>query len=153
MMAGLSKMTRALLVVIGGLGFAIYGGYGIVQQHATMQNTEKINVTLESKSVDTVSKRRGVQYKPTASFTYSYNGKQYRSDSIYPSGITQQFSTEETAAKLIEGYSRNDTVQAYINPGKPSEAFLVDKASTSPYFMIVIGSLVSVIGLVSWVRD
>jgi hypothetical protein len=144
---GLSESTRTVLVVIAGIGLAIYGGYSLMQQDSALQNAEQINVTIESTGVDTVSQRRGVEYKPTASFSYTYNGETYTSDNVYPSGIAQEFNSEDDALQIIEGYNTGETVIGNINPESPENAFLVDESSNTPYFMILIGIAMAVIGI------
>ena len=144
---GLSELTKAILVVIAGIGLAIYGGYSLMQQDSAIQNAEQINVTIESTGVETVSQRRGVEYKPTASFSYTYNGDSYNSDNVYPSGIAQEFNSEEDASQVIEDYNTGETVTGYISPGSPGNAFLVDESSNTPYLMILIGIAMAVIGI------
>jgi hypothetical protein len=144
---GLSELTKAILVVIAGIGLAIYGGYSLMQQDSAIQNAEQINVTIESTGIEKVSQRRGVEYKPTASFSYTYNGDSYNSDNVYPSGIAQEFNSEEDASQVIEDYNTGETVTGYISPGSPGNAFLVDENSNTPYFMILIGIAMAVIGI------
>ncbi len=144
---GVSETTRTILVVIAGIGFAIYGGYSLMQQDSALENAEQINVTIDSTDINTVSQRRGVEYKPTASFTYTYNGERYTSDNIYPSGIAQEFNSKEDASNVIEEYNTGETVTGYINPESPGNAFLVDESSNTPYVMIVIGLAMAMIGV------
>ncbi|MBC5793560.1 MAG: DUF3592 domain-containing protein [Nanohaloarchaea archaeon] len=143
----LSDSTKTVLILIAGIGLAVYGGYSLMQQNSALQNAEQINVTIESTGVDRVSQRRGVEYEPKASFNYTYNGESHTSDNLYPSGIAQEFNSEEDASQVIEGYETGETVTGNINPESPGNAFLLDEKSNSPYFMIVIGVLMAVIGI------
>jgi hypothetical protein len=149
---GLSEATKTVLVVLAGIGFAVYGGYSVMQQSSALQNAEEINVTVESTGVDSVSMRRGVDHRPTASFNYTYDGESYTSNNVYPSGVGQDFNSEEDASEVIEGYEAGETVTGYINPESPENGFLINESSSSPYFMMLIGLAMAVIGTASKIR-
>lgn len=151
---GLSGGKEALIVLVAGIGLALYGGYSLTQQSAALQNAEKVTVTVESTGIEEISggKRSSIDYKPTTSFSYTYNGESYTSNNIYPSGLTQEFNTEKSARNTISKYKEGQNYTGYVNPETPGKAFLKNESSNKPYFMILIGIGMAAVGLVSRLR-
>lgn len=151
--SGGSSTAKIALFVVAGLAVAVYGGYSLMEQSSALENSQPINVTIKSTGIEDVSQRRGVEYRPQASFSYSFEGENYSSDNVYPGGVSKQFNTDQAVEKVIQQYSNGEQTEAYINPGSPGEAFLIDQSSNTPYLMILIGLGLSTIATVSYIRN
>ena len=149
---GFSETTKATLIIIAGIGFAVYGGYNLTQQSAALENAKPVNVTIESTGIEDVSQRRGVDYRPDVSFSYTFEGEDYTSNNVYPAGVAKDFNTHEDAEDIIQKYNTGEQAEGFINPESPGKAFLKDESSNSPYMMIFIGMAMALISTVSKFR-
>jgi len=146
---GPSSTIGVVLLLVGGLAIVGYGGYSYVTQTSAVDSAVEVNATVTSTGVEEVSQRRGVEYTPSATFEYTYEGQSYNASNVYPGPLTREFGTKETAREQLDGYGQGDTVTAYVPPDRPGSAFLLRERSNKPFIVIGIGILLSLGGLYS----
>ena len=115
-----------------------------------MANAVEVDATITDTGIDTVSTRRsGVDYKPTVSFEYRFEGTAYTAHNIYPSAVESDYGTRADAEAELEPYAVGNTVTAYVAPDTPGSAFLKNEQSNSPLKFAAIGGIVLLLSLKS----
>lgn len=154
---GPSGTLQVFATVVVGLALVGYGGYSLMMQSSALENSVEVNATVQSTGVDTVSQRRGTEYRPTASFNYSYDGENYSSSNVYPGNnlpvgsLEPTYNSREKASSALKDYEMGSQVTAYINSNSPSNGYLKHESSNKPYFIIFIGLLFVSFGVYSTV--
>ena len=155
----LNTPSGALTMVALLLGGLVLGGYGVhaqISQSAALDSTDTVNATVTSTSVEEIpgnSRRDGSDYRPQVTFNYTYQGESYSSSNLYPSGITQDSETRDSAESELEGYEPGANVTAYVPTGSPDSAFLNDQRTIKPLLMIGFGALIALLSAVSIIRN
>lgn len=130
------QVAVAVLISLGLIG---YGGYSYMNQSAALSSSVEVNATIDSTGVEEVDGGRGdLEFRPEASYTYSFNGTEYSSENVYPGNLAPSFDSEERARLDLE---EGDSVTAYIKKGSPENAFLKHESSNTPFFLIGFGAL------------
>lgn len=130
-----------LLISMGLIG---YGGFSYMNQSEALSSSFQVNGTVDSVGVEEVSggRRGGIEYRPTASYTYSLNGSEYTGSSVYPGNLGKEFETRE-AAQL--DFEEGESVTVYVEKGSPENAFLKRESSNGPFFLIGFGVLMTAV--------
>ena len=137
------SLQIAILALVS-LGLVGYGGYSFVDQSRALSSAVEVNATVDSTGVVEDSQRRGgVEYRPQVSYSYSFEGENFSSSNVYPSTLSKSFGTREEAETVLDDYSEGSEVTAYVRPGSPDKAFLVDERSNKPFLFIGIGALMA----------
>lgn len=139
---GPSGTLQIAVALILGLGTMGYGAYSYTAQSSALDSAESVNATIASISVETIQERRGTDYSPQATFSYTYKGEDYTSSNVYPGKLPREFDSKEEARSQLKGYEPDDTVTAYVPPGSPGNAFLKHKSSNKPFIVIGLGAIV-----------
>lgn len=150
---GPSGTFQVLLTIVLGLGAMGYGGYSYASQTAALDSAVAVDATIASTSVETVSQRRGTEYRPRATFNYTYNGTEYTSSNVYPGPLPREFGSEDEARAQLDGYEPGTTVSAYVPPDSPENAFLKVERSNKPFLVVGIGALLVVGTVLSKLRN
>ena len=145
---GPSSNRQVLLMVLIGLGMVGYGGYSHMVASSNLSSSIMVNGTIESTGVDRDPGRRGTDYRPEVSYSFSYNGSEHTNDDIYPSGITRDYDFSYEAEDEIEEYEEGENVTVYFSPGYPDQAFLRHESTNRPYIMMAAGASFAVLGVV-----
>jgi len=141
-------------MIVIGLALAGYGGYDYVQQSDAISNAVTVNATVTETGVDTVSQRRGgVEYKPTVTFTYRYEGESYTGTKVYPASVTPNYETKSKAQAVLDDYEINETVTAYVPRSSPGNAFLKENTSNAPLKFAGIGILIVLLSGAKFIRS
>lgn len=149
--SGTLQIAFALVVGLGAMG---YGAYSYSSQSAALDSTETVDATIISTSIERVNKRRGTDdYRPQATFNYTYEDETYTSSHMYPGGISHEFETKEDARAQLEGYESGATVTAYTPMDSPGKAFLKRESSNKPLYVIGFGGLFILGTIVSIFRN
>ncbi|AXG10533.1 DUF3592 domain-containing protein [Haloplanus rubicundus] len=149
--SGTLQIAFALAVGLGAMG---YGAYSYSSQSAALHSTETVDATIVSTSIERVNERRGTDdYRPQATFNYTYEGEPYTSSNMYPGGISHEFETKEDARAQLEGYESGATVTAYAPTDSPDKAFLKHESSNKPLYIIGFGGLFVLGTIVSIFRN
>lgn len=134
-----------VVMLIAGLATTGYGVYEYQAQNSALENAEEVDVTIISKGVESHSARRGVDYRPTVEFSYSYEQQEYTGEKIFPGTSVNDFNTQEAARQQITNYTEGETTTAYVNPENPGNAFLKHQSTNTPYIMTLIGLFITVL--------
>ncbi len=101
-------------------------------------------------SADMFRGAKATVYKPRVRYAYDFEGKEYESDEI--GGASLETGSKAVAERLASQYPMGMTVEAWVNPAKPSEAAL--KPAVSTWFVLLFISLSIVwatgFGLLTW---
>lgn len=149
---GVGRILFALVFV--GVGVAIIG-FGVIDyqnRQSDIQNHVQIEGTVQSVDVHEQSSENSPadsSYNPYIRYTYSYEGQQYTSRSVYP-GLNQRvFDNRDKAEEVVSQYSPGETTTVYVNQENPSSAFLIKETQTTRSFLIMgFGLPFTVIGLI-----
>lgn len=152
-----------VFVLVLGLSLVFYG-YSFAQaEEQALENAVEIDVEIletdietrertvddDTHTDDTTGTRTETVYRPVVTFTYEFEGEQYRSSNIYPGGGTfQEYSSRSAAESDLSAYSEGSTATGYVDPDQPSEGFLIAEETGTPQMIMVIGGLFALIGLI-----
>jgi hypothetical protein len=139
-------MMGATVILLFGVAMLGYGVYAHTSQSEALDSTETVNATITSSSVEFVQGKGG-EYRPQATFNYSYEGETHSSSAVYPGSITETFSSEQKARAEIEGYDSGATVTAHVPTDSPGEAFLKTDTTDRPLYFLGAGALLSVVSI------
>jgi hypothetical protein len=137
-----SLKLLAVLFAVGGLILLGLGGYVLYTQYTAIQTAETVNATIESATLEA---KAGSKFAPAVTYSYEYEGEQYRNDVLYPGIVTQETSGDR-AFEISHEYEQGDRITAYVDPEDPAEAFLIDKFA-SRMILGFIGGGVFITGL------
>lgn len=153
----IKRAVFAILFVVAGVGLAFYGVTGYQNQQSDIQQAVEVEGTVENTDIDEISSSSGsgstsYQYEPVVEYTYTYDGQEYTSESVYP-GLEKQFGSQQGAEEVASQYSSGQETTVYVNQENPSRAFLIrEKQSFGPFMMIIGGIFFVVGGLVAFRR-
>ena len=150
---GPSGTLQVLLTVLLGLGAIGYGSYSYTAQTSALDSAVTVNATVVSTSVETVSQRRGTEYRPQATFNYTYNGVAYTSSNVYPGPLPREFGSPEDAQAQLDGFEQGNSVTAYVPPDSPGNAFLRVERSNKPFIVIGLGAVLLLGTISTTLRD
>ncbi|PSQ56648.1 hypothetical protein BRD18_08435 [Halobacteriales archaeon SW_7_71_33] len=136
------------IVALVGVGAAIMTGGWIVQQEEQqrIENAVEHEGTVRNTGVERMerterrdpdndgqyeSRERVVEFVPTVRYTYTYEGTEHESDSIYPVS-RPEFDSRAEAENFTARFPEGERVTVYVNEADPSESFLVEKKSGTP---------------------
>lgn len=158
---------RAIVVVLG-LMFVTSGVAGIGLGWFTYQDTQSDlanTVEVEGTVVDTtlVEEEEEVDrdddgqpdgtrttYEPVVNYSYSYEGTEYTSESIYP-GTSKSFDDRSEAEDVLSGYEAGEPVTVKLNSEEPSRSFLIEEDNSLVTLGVAggAGTLALIVGLVT----
>lgn len=133
-MVGLGSVLVGGSLYLAGVALLVATGWEFRRRRRLVADAERVPVEITSVERDADA--------PSVSFRYTYDGEQYTSGKITPRELDQGVSDEDPTA----GYHEGQTVQGYVAPDRPSEAFLERGSSTAIYVVLVVmsGALVGV---------
>lgn len=140
---GPSSPIMLAVMLVAGLATTGYGVYEYQAQNSALEDAEEVNATIISKGVESQSARRGVDYRPTVEFSYSYEQQEYTGEKVFPGTSVKDFNTEDTARQQIANYTEGETTTAYVNPENPENAFLKHESTNTPYILTLIGLFIT----------
>ncbi len=106
---------------------------------------EPVSARILSSDIKAVRGDKGTSYKPVVRYQYTVNGALYVSNQVLPLTISASYGW---ATKLRDRFRRGDIVTAYVNPSRPSSAYLVREVSLLPLLFVVIP--LAMVGVVAW---
>ena len=80
-------------------------------------------------------------YRPELLFRYTYGGREYTSDLLRPNIIITGSASAESAAEELKPFPVGARVKAYLDPGIPDKAYLLQEKGAGPAVFMVIGIL------------
>lgn len=140
---GPSSPIMLAVMLIAGMATTGYGVYEYQAQNLALENAQEVEATIISKGVESHSARRGVDYRPTVEFSYSYGQQEYTGEKVFPGTSTKDFNTEDAARQQISNYTEGETTTAYLDPENPENAFLKHQGTNTPYILTLIGLFIT----------
>jgi len=143
-------------IVIGllvGLAFTGIGGFLIFNHYqATTQSTPVDGLVVESSVVDYESDPAAEQpagSRPDIEYRYTYQGTTYASSNLCPGEENTGCygpDTQKVAKSVVDRYPEGSTVTVHVDPGDPSNAYLIDGDLPLVYLVPVGFGLVAIVG-------
>jgi hypothetical protein len=146
--SGPQSYRAAAIMLVVGLGITGFGAYDYVQQSQAVSDSVEVNAEVVSTGVESVSvsSSQGADFKPTAEFTYEYEGTSYTSTNVFPAEVSRTYDTESAARDVVSEYEQGSTTTAYVDPADPDGAFLKNSTSSSPLVFVGIGLVLAAVG-------
>jgi len=102
-----------------------------------------VPATVLSRDIRTVRGSKGSTYAPVVGYSYAYEGVAYQGSVVTPVNRTASL---KWARGLRNRFTPGTVATAYVDPGRPSRAFLVREVSLAPlvfiFFPLAMGALV-----------
>jgi len=147
---GPKTLRGSLLLVVLAVGLIGYGGYDYVDSTSQVRNSVEVEATIVETGVETSTsggrRSRSIDYQPTVTFEYAYQGANYTSTNVFPSTTSPTYDTESAAQDVIAGYDAGETATAYLAPASPGGAFLKNRVTNAPLIMAGLGLLLALLG-------
>jgi hypothetical protein len=125
-----------LLLFLGAVVGAYFCGSNVLWQDDAIRRFAPVKAMLLKTDIAEHRGSKGSRsYSPEATYRYSYQGKEYTSTRVRPIGGINASRTwaQSVLDKIERAPEGGPQVTAYVNPGKPDEAFLVRDYSFSVY--------------------
>ena len=150
----LDPLRGGLLALVLGLAIAGYGAYDYQQQQQALADADEVNATVVATGVEAISgsSNPGSEYRPTVTFEYRYDGRNFTSENVFPSATTPNYDTRSAAADVLSGYRAGEPATAFVDPAAPGSAFLIHRESGGPVLAVAIGGLLGLLGVGSLVK-
>lgn len=142
----LGRFLVLLAFLVGGLALAGFGWTTYQNQQSDIQQAVTVEGTIERTDVvfegSNHSSGSG-HYEVVIRYTYTYDGQEYTSESVYP-GPEKQFGDKRNARAVADRYSPGQTTTVYVNRERPSRAFLIEEKSNFMSFIAMgLGGLLA----------
>lgn len=150
--------NRIVPLVLGVLAVTA-GGFLFYSEQQATANAEAVDATVVSAEVVNYEDANGqprddqdYDFRADIEYRYSYDGETYTSTNLCPgagSGCAPSGADRSDAEEFVERYPEGETVTAYVPPGSPADAYLVEGASSSTLYLAFagVGVVVFVLGL------
>jgi len=139
--------AMSVFVLLVGLGMVGVGGYVAITDTATLDNKQAVTAEVTALDIEEVSASRGsTAYVPVVTFRYTFQGMEYASDRLYPGDTQRKYGDRATAESKLSPYTVGETTTAYVDPGAPAEAFLIDSRTGMGIGSVLVGAAVCLIG-------
>jgi hypothetical protein len=144
---GVRGTLFALAFVVVGISITGFGVMDYQNQQSDLQEAVEVEGTVQSTDVHEHSNENGYSYDPYVKYTYSYEGQQYTSRSVYPGLNDRTYNDREKAEEVVSQFSPGETTTVYVNRENPSSAFLIeDTQPFRPFLVLGGGVLFAAIG-------
>ena len=145
----IDPVRGGILCLVLGLAVAGYGAYDYQQQQQALADAVEVDATVVETGVESSrgGSNPGVDYRPTVTFDYRYDGQNYTSHSVFASSTTPDYDTRSAAAAVLDSYEAGGVATAYVDPADPESAFLLRRESGGPLLAVGIGCVMSLLGL------
>jgi hypothetical protein len=131
----------AFVSIFVAAGLGVFGAQ--VYRFATWQ---PVTARVLTTDIKTVRGDKGSSYAPVVTYQYSFKGAQYASDGVLPITLS---ASHRWAENLRDRFRPGDIVTAYVNPNRPSKAYLVRKISLLPLLFVVVP--IAMVLFLSWI--
>nr|WP_305882745.1 DUF3592 domain-containing protein [Haloplanus ruber] len=140
------KSVYLLVLAVALIGV---GGYSYVQQGQAINNAVTVQATVDSAQVERIDSRRSIDYEPEIEYTYEYQGETYTSEQVFPGPTIRTYSDRSNAQSIVQSYEPGTTVQAYVRPSAPGNAFLIRERTPWPSRASAIGGVLLCIAVLA----
>jgi len=107
---------------------------------------QPVSARVLSTDIKAVRGDKGTSYAPVVRYQYSFAGGQYVSDGVLPLTIS---AGRGWAENLRNRFRPGEIATAYVNPNRPSSAFLVREVSLLP--LLFVAFPLAIAGLLAWI--
>lgn len=141
---GLGRGLVFLVLTVGALAMTGFGWTMYQNERADVRHAVAIEGTVESTDVEEIETDDTASFEPVVRYTYTHDGQEYTSESVYP-GPEKRFNSEEDAREVAAQYSPGQTVTVYVNQETPTRAFLINETGGNalPFGLMGIGALLA----------
>jgi hypothetical protein len=140
--------------LLAGLVWGTLGVWNYQKTQTDLSDTETVEGTIISTDVREETTEVGdgryrTELHPQVNYTYSHEGQNYTSQSLYPGN--EQTLSEGRAEEIVYDYDSGDSVTVYVNTDDPSRSFLVTNDNSLLFLLFsgAVGIAGIVIGLVT----
>jgi hypothetical protein len=144
---GLPQIGIAWRWIVGFLGIFVAIGIGLfgleVYRVATWQ---PVSARVLSVGIREVPHDDGSTYAPVVQYQYVINRQWYVSDRVLPINMS---SSRGWAERMRDRFRPGEQITAYVNPAKPSSAYLLREVSLAP--LLFVGLPLLVAALLAWI--
>lgn len=145
------------MVVVFALGFVWFGYLSYQQQQSDLENAVETDGVVQDTSIEKDVSRRDrdddgrqeteTKYEPAVTYTYTYEGQNYTTDSVY-SGGDKRFDDRSGARDVIDRYQSGETITVQVNSEEPDRAFLIERdASQTQFIFMGVGGFFALLGV------
>lgn len=131
----------SFLAIFVAAGLGLFGSE--VYRVATFQ---PVTARVVATDIKAVRGDKGTSYAPVVRYDYYFNGERYRSDRVLPLSISASYGW---ATRLRDRFEPGQVVTAYVNPKRPTTAFLVREVSLLP--LLFVAFPLGIVGLLAWI--
>jgi hypothetical protein len=161
----ISAVVVSLLFVAAGVGAGALGWINYQNTQSDLENAVEADGQVvetdivrqereEDPDDDGVYEDTEISYEPVVVYTYTYEGEQYRSESLYPGGTGLEFDDRSEAEQFLSDYETGQSLTVKVNSAEPDRSFLIEKDDS--LFLLgvtgVFGGIFTLVGLVTLVR-
>jgi Protein of unknown function (DUF3592) len=131
-----------------GIFLAIFVAVGIglfASEVYRVYTWQPVTARVLSTDIKAVRGDKGTTYAPAVRYDYSFDEQRYQSDRVLPLSISASYGW---AQRLRDRFRPGQIVTAYVNPNRPSSAFLVREVSLLP--LVFVAFPLAIVGVLAW---
>ena len=137
----------SVLVLLLAAGLLIFGGTSVLAQHDRVTRFIPTPCKIERSELKVKRGRKSSTYTPIIEYSYDVDGVAYRGTSLLPASENWGRSS---AREIVDRHPLGASAQAYFDPARPGQSFLVKRLSFQPYFFALLGGLIAAVGAALW---
>src|SRR5262245_42847342 len=138
-----TRVWGIILAIAGAIG-AFFAVVAVLWQHQAITTFISTPAVISNLHIS-IQRGKSTSYKPEASYTYTFNGRDYTSNQLLPFSESGSSNwADHIVAQVLAGSRgprlRGDSFEgtAYVNPLHPEESILVREHSITPYIFSMI---------------
>src|SRR4029077_16408969 len=131
----------SFLAIFVAVGLGLFGS-----ESYRLATWQPVSARVLSTDIKAVRGDKGTSYAPVVRYQYSFAGGQYVSDGVLPLTIS---AGRGWAENLRNRFRPGEIATAYVNPNRPSSAFLVREVSLLP--LLFVAFPLAIAGLLAWI--
>lgn len=141
-----------LLFLVGGLIFAGTGAFIYLDEKQAIEVSRPTEAEIIASRVVVEESDDEISYYPDITYRYEHEGQHYESSNLTP-GFGNTSRSQSWAETLVEEHPPGAVVTAYVNPGEPTEAFLLQESSWVVCFIAMgVGAILIVLAVRQGIR-
>jgi hypothetical protein len=135
-------------VVFAAIGFCVvyFFGLPIVTQAKASLEWPQVSGVITSSRVQSRRDNDGTVYSSEVTYDYTVDGKKMSGETVY-FGDNVSSSSRTTASETVSKYPTGKEIQVYYSPESPDECVIEPGTTWSSYFVLILGSIFGVVGL------
>ena len=130
----------AFLSIFVAAGLGLFGS-----EVYRVETWQPVSARILKTDIKAVRGDKGTSYAPVVRYLYTVSGAQYESTQVLPLAMSAGYGW---ATRLRDRFRPGQVVTAYVNPKKPTSAFLVREVSLLPLLFVAIP--LAMVGLLAW---